>query len=294
MKHESFFILLIFSIVGVSLKAQAPMGLENIIVEKYYISTANDTLDRIIGGRLPVGSTTYRVFLDMLPKYRFYAAYGSVGHEMRIETSTAFFNNEDIGNKVPNVIPRRTMVRNTVMLDSWLSAGGAGENYYGVLKEQDDTVGTIVHEKKFLQNTDKRAGIPVKERDGLVAGADVPFPAMFGLDDLSLVFFNSTNGSVLRTTDGAWGCLGGAMGLDSLNTNRVLIGQFTTDGDFSFELNVQIGRKGEIPQLFVAKNQLDGEFTLPCLTYDSRKNNDPDKKSVLSKKTNAVKSNQSK
>ncbi|MBK6639737.1 MAG: hypothetical protein IPG39_00075 [Bacteroidetes bacterium] len=65
-------------------------GLENVIVEKYYISDANDATVNATGGVLPVGSVTYRVYLDLLPDYIFQAAYGDGNHECRIETTTLF------------------------------------------------------------------------------------------------------------------------------------------------------------------------------------------------------------
>jgi len=268
MKITKAILIILFFVSACGLKSQN--GLENIIVEKYYISNANDSNSRQISGFLPVGSVTYRLYLDMLPEYRFHAAYGSPGHELRIETTTLFFNNEDAGNKPPNVIPRRTLNRNTVMLDSWLSAGGAGEGMYGVLKEQDDSLETIIHEKSFLQNKNKLAGIPIKDRDGLVVGEDVPFPSFFGLDSILPVLYNTTNSSVFATTNGAWGCLGGAVGLDSLKTNRVLVAQITTNGDLTFELNIQIGKRGIPPENYVAKNPVGKEIMSPALTYRSK------------------------
>ncbi len=244
-------------------------GLENIIVEKYYISNANDTSGSLISGFLPIGSVTYRVFIDMLPGYRFHAAYGSPTHELKIQTSTQFFNNEDIGNTTPNVIPRRTLHRNTVMLDSWLSAGSAGENFYGILKEQDDAIETIVPEKLYLKNNDKRAGIPVSERDGLLSASDVPNTVLYGIDNTHPAFFNSTKGSDFSTTNGAWGCLGGAIGPDSLTTNRLLIAQLTTNGDLAFELNIQIGKRDGPTENYVAKNPTGKEILLPALIYHS-------------------------
>lgn len=248
----------------------AQNGLENIIVEKYYISSAQDTIGNRYYGNLPAGSTTYRIYLDMLPGYRFYAAYGAEGHEMKIQTSTTFFNNGSIGNTTPNVIPRRSLGKNTVMLDSWLSAGAAGEGMYGVLKEQDDSLETIPHEKGYLQNKSKLAGIPISSRDGMLPGADVPWPSFFGIDSLTPVFFKLCMGSILSTHDGAWGCLGGSVGPDSLTTNRVLIAQITTDGDFDFELNVQIGKPNVIIERYVARNPVKDELTLPCLIYSSK------------------------
>jgi len=275
---NKYFILSFFLLFALLAKPQKKAtntqkyGLENVIVETYYISDANDTLDRKFGGYLPIGSTTYRIYLDMLPEYRFYACYGKAGHELKIETTTSFFNNEDIGNKNPNVIPRHTLNRNSVMLDSWLSAGAAGEAFYGVLKTDDDTIETIIHDKLFLKNKDKRSGIPVSLRDGLLPAFEtLPFPVFFGIDQLSNVFYNQTIGSSFSTFDGAWGCLGGAVGRDSLGVNRLLIAQFTTTGDLSFELNLQIGKRSYAPEYYVADKPLADEFMLPCLKYSSKK-----------------------
>lgn len=250
---------------------EAQNGLERIIVEKYYISNENDTSASAFGGSLPIGSVTYRIYLDMLPEYRFYAAYGKEDHELKFETSTLFFNNEDMGNITPNVIPLRTLKRNTVMLDSWLSAGGASESSYGVLKENDNVIETISHEKLFLKNTDPEAGIALTERDGILIREEIPTPALFGLDSISKVFFNSTKGNLFITKNGAWGCLGGAVGLDSLGNNHLLIAQVTTDGDFSFELNVQIGKRKFPLEYYVAKNPVENEISLPSLTYTNKK-----------------------
>ena len=267
-KKSTFLILFLVCLLNLT----SQNGLENIIVEKYYVSSANDTADRRLSGFLPIGSTTYRIFVDMKPGYRFYSAYGKKGHELRIQTTTLFFNNEDLGNSISNVIPRRNLREGTLMLDSWLSAGMAGENSYGVLKEQDDNVETIVHDKLFLQNTDPSAGIPVKDRDGLLLSTVEPFPVLFGIDSLATsVFFRQTKGGLFSTTNGAWGCLGGSVGPDSLTTNRVLIAQLTTDGDLSFELNIQIGKPDGTLEFYVAKKPIPQlETSLPCLTYNSR------------------------
>ena len=67
--------------------------------------------------------------------------------------------------------------------------------------------------------------------------------------------------------------MGGAKGLDSLGTNKILIGQFTTDGDFSFELNVQLGTPTiGVSEKYVAVNPVASDFTHPGLIYESRKN----------------------
>lgn len=283
MKIIKYFISIYLFICGFTATAQN--GLENIIVEKYYVSGTGDTALSRYYGDLPAGSTTYRIYLDMLPGYKFYAAYGAEGHELKIETSTRFFNNAYIGNTYPNVIPRRSLGKNTVMLDSWFSAGAAGEDLYGVLKEQDDSVETVNHEGSFFQSKNKLAGIPVKERDGLKASANVPWPSFFGIDSLTPIFFNKCSGSTFSTFNGAWGCLGGSMGPDSLTTNRLLIAQLTTNGDMNFELNVQIGIPNVIIERYVARNPVKDEITLPCLIYSSKQSSKPSKLTASKSKT---------
>ncbi|HOZ86587.1 MAG TPA: hypothetical protein PL029_02460 [Bacteroidia bacterium] len=266
MKITQYFFFLYFLLILNGLRAQK--GLEGLIVEKYYISDANDTIHGRYNGFLPVGSTCYRIYLDMLPGYRFQAAYGTTEHELRIETSTTFFNNWDMGNKSPDVIPYRTLVRNTIMLDSWLSAGVAGEGVYGVLKEQDDTIETIIHEKPFFQSANKLAGIPVKERDGLMFGNNLPHTIFYGIED-SLQIFHKASRSVFSTRNGAWACLTGAVGADSLTTNRVLIAQLTTNGELKCKLNIQIGTRDGIVENYVASDPVEKEILAPFLTYSS-------------------------
>lgn len=264
-------IILIFNLFCLSGFSQN--GLENIIVEKYYVSDANDTSANKFAGNLPIGSVTYRIFADLLPGYRFQAAYGSPEHELKIETSTLFFNNTEHGSTIPNVIPQRTLRKNTVMLDSWLSVGSAGEDYFGVLKTDDDSLETIDHEKKFLKNIDSNIGESLTVKDGLVKDENIPRPTFFAIENEVEIFGNKKSGSSFALTNGAWACLGGSVGPDSLTTNRVLIAQMTTDGDFSFELNIQIGNPSKgVSQRYVARNPVDNEISIPSLIYFDKKN----------------------
>ncbi len=245
-------------------------GLENIIVEKYYVSAAADSANSAFYGNLKPGSVTYRIFVDMLPGYRFYAAYGAEGHELKIRTSTTFFNNAYMGNTHPNVIPRRSIGKNTIMLDSWLSVGAAGEEIYGVLKEEDDSLNTVLSDAGYLQSINKMAGIPLRKRDGLLYGANVPWPSFFGIDSLTPVFFKKSTGSQFVTSNGAWGCLGGSVGPDSMGTNKVLIAQLTTDGELTFELNIQIGKPNVSVERYVARNPAPDELGFAGLIFSSR------------------------
>src|SRR5205085_9051099 len=133
------------------------------------------------GGHLAAGSVTYRIFVDMLPAYRFQAAYGVPGHELRIATTTSFFNNEEYGAAIANEIPGEKLEENTVSLDSWLSVGAAAGNAYAVLKSED-TSKVIINKDGLLQNTNASAGIPVKIHDGFYYAHPLSVVTTFGID----------------------------------------------------------------------------------------------------------------
>jgi hypothetical protein len=235
----------------------AQNGLEGLIVEKYYKSNENDTTVNDVGGKLPVGSFTYRFYLDLLPGYRFQAAYGLPGHELRIETTTLFFNNEDRGDIYPSY-SKNNAKDNTVMLDSWLSAGAACIGNFGVLKTEDnDSSATVVNAEtpQVLQNDDPSCGIPIKTQDGLKVGVPGVF-GNIGIDNEIAVFGSQndgTNGPVFSTTNGSWYCLGGAVGADSV-ANKVLIAQITTNGSLKYKLNIQLGTPSGGVQNYVAES----------------------------------------
>ena len=181
------FILLSF----LSLSVSAQNGLERVIVEKYYVSDANDKTVDGDGGVLPLNSVTYRVFVDMLPGYIFQAAYGTPEHELKIATSTTFFNNEDRGARFPTY-SRSQAQNNTVMLDSWLSAGAALKDYAGVLKEMDNGENTIQNADNVLQNEDPEAGIPLTLQDGAILATAEPVTVV-GFFDTDLTILDDVN-----------------------------------------------------------------------------------------------------
>jgi hypothetical protein len=255
---------LAFSLICAYASAQNSTGLQNIIVEKYYVSNADDAAASI--GILPVGSVTYRVFVDMKQGYKFQAAYGSPAHSLFIKTTTSFFNNEDRGGVNPTYTKSQAK-NNTVMLDSWLSGGAACVGNYGILKSEDDGDATVVNADGVLKNMDAMAGIPVMDQDGLKLGTPGSFSKV-GIDDAIAVFdATSQVGNSFTISNGAWSCIEGATGADT--TNKVLIAQVTTEGELSFELNIQIGTPSGGTEQYVAKDAVDLETMFPGLTYVS-------------------------
>jgi hypothetical protein len=260
--------------------AQAPSGLDSVIVEKYYISEDNDTTVNSIGGILPVGSVTYRIYVDMAAGYKFEAAYGvdvqPVGqvnpgdHELRISTTTMFFNNEDRGSTTPT-FSKAQAAHNTNMIDSWISVGAACTGNFGVLKSEDNGVANVVNSDGVLQSTNPQAGIPLTTQDGLLTGTPESV-TMVGISNDVLAFDavvnGGTNGPLFSTYNGSWAALNGAVGPTS--TNRILIAQITTDGQLCFQLNLQLGYGSGGVEHWVANNPVTGEATHQSLTYCSQ------------------------
>lgn len=246
--------------------ASAQNGLESIIVEKYYVSDANDAAGSV--GTLPAGSVTYRFYVDMLPGYKFQAAFGTPApaHTLSFTTTTSFFNNEDRGATTPTYT--KTQARgNSIMLDSWISVGAAASGNYGVLKSEDDGVATVVNNSvpQMLQNADASAGIPLTTQDGLLLGTPSAVTTI-GQTDGQLVVFDATSqeGNSFVLTDGAWSSLAGATGPTA--SNRVLIAQITTDGILSYSLNIQIGTPTGGVEQYVAADAVGSEITIPSLS----------------------------
>jgi len=244
MKLKNLIFGLGLSVVG--LFAQAQTGLENVLVERYYVSNAADAAAST--GALPVGSVTYRVYADMALGYKISAIYGSTnGHPLNIHTTTAFYNHEGDGAITPAYNKAKTSSSNTVMLDSWLSVGAGCAAYFGVPLSEDNGVLTSTHPAGVLTALNANDGLLIGTTQGITfvggvdATADLPFGAV------------SQAGGDFTVTDGAWSALSGAVGPIPA-TNRILIGQFTTDGIFSYELNMQVKPTTGNSEKFVAKS----------------------------------------
>jgi hypothetical protein len=258
---------------GISLFSMAQSnGLEGIIVEKYYISSKQDSEAPNLTGKLAPGSVTYRVFVDLLPGHRFSMAYGSSTHPLFFKTNTYFYNHLENGSTVASTVIKRKLSKNTLMLDSWLSVGTAAEGSLGILKSDDDTLENTPRPNQFLINADKKAGEPLTVKDGLKASEYMPNHTFFGIDTAVQVFNQNSEDNLFYTENGAWACMGlGAVGPDSLSTNRVLIAQVTTDGLFEFELNILTVGPDRKTQRFVARNPEGEEILLESLIYTSSK-----------------------
>ena len=241
-------------------------GLEGLVVEKYYVSNAADAAGSV--GTLPSGSVTYRFYADMLPGYKFQAAYGvpSPAHTLSLSTTTTFFNNEDRGATTPTYTKAQARA-NTVMLDSWITVGGACTGNSGVLKTEDDGVANNTNSNvpPILQNNDVSAGIPLTTQDGFLLGAIQTVTTVGPEIVAQLASLDATSqaGGSFVLTDGAWSALSGAQGPTA--TNRVLIAQITTDGVLTYAFNIQIGTPSGGVERYVHNNPTGAEIDLPSL-----------------------------
>ena len=264
--------VLITALLAFALLPAFGQGLEQVILETYYVSDANDATDTD-GGNLPAGSVTYRIFVDLAPGYEIQAVYGNENHELRIETTTQFFNNEDRGEITGDALPNNRIDENTVALDSYVTMGQATTTQLGIPKNLDPN-GSIVGGANndggsegiaggLLVNAAAAAGIPLTTADGLVPGLQPSNLVTVGID-LS-VFDNVNAGPVFTTNGGAWAVLEGFTAPNPQNI--VLIAQITTNGEFSYSLNVQLGTPTGGVEQFVAMNPTGNEIFHPGLNF---------------------------
>ena len=227
-----------------------PSGFQRIIVEPYYVADANDAADLDGGESVPVGARTYRVFVDLKPGYKLLTVGGFAQHPITFSTSTSFFNNDDRGGSWGEDINDIHLNKNTVAIDTWLSFGAASDAHIGVLKVDDpdgSVVGGVNNDggstgTPLLVNNAPEMGIPLTSADGLVPAASIPSTVSVG----TLPDFTESGGSNAPYSNDnmGWAVLGGYESPDT--TNRILIGQFTTDGEFEFCLNLWVRLPDEL------------------------------------------------
>ena len=261
-----------FVLAGCFLATAQTGGLEGIIVEKYYVSSSADTITADTSGYLAPGSVTYRIYADLKPVYRLQAVYGVENHELKIQTSTRFYNCKFSDGRSANDIQPSGLTYGTALLDSWVSMGAAAMDYQGVLKSEDDTTANLalLNSSKSCNQTTGQDGEPLIVKDGMKYLRYQPATQFYNFDNDLHVFeyaWRDSVSGILRTMNGAWASFGGTVGPQP--ENRVLIAQLTTDGVLEFELNIQIATPDGKVEKYVARNPANDENLLPSLVYSS-------------------------
>lgn len=283
MKKITFFLAL--ALVAILTNGQA-QGLEAVVVEQYYSTTSDDSTnaaDNSSSTVLHKGSITYRVYIDMAPGYKFIQmfgnsdALGNIQHRLTFKTTTDFFNDPNNGQVYPNANSLINTRKNLTMIDSWLSVGAGCSGKMGITKVEDPD-GSIGNAHGVLTNTlggllgaPINSAVSVQAKDGLMPGNPLA-PSVLGMEP-SLDFLDQTAGSMVTCSNCAVSALGGAKG--TTTTNLVLLGQFTTNGVFSFSLNVQLlDTVTNTPKVFVPSNPdaAVNEILFPGLMYTSPTN----------------------
>lgn len=253
MKNILLIILLNFIFSPNLLQAQ----IENIIVEKYYISDSNDAMDTT-GGALEVGSVTYRIYADLMPGTRLRKIYGDANHAFKISSTEIFFNNKADGQSFGKDFSKNRLEENTVALDTWLTIGQiarvASKTYFGVLKINDDDgsfIGGLNNDGGssgipggLLVNNDPSIGILLYNSDGFDTMSSIPTSWLdYGILDVSSnidsTIFGSAKANSQFISYNAGLQNSGVIGVNN-QSNHVLIAQLTTKGEISFELNLEV------------------------------------------------------
>lgn len=247
-------------------------GLEGIVVEKYYLTNAADGSNASAQGAattLNTGSTVYRVYVDMATGYKFSQIFGNSAHNLLVNTTTNFFNDPNYSATVqinpPSIV---NVKKNTAMIDSYFTVAGVATGKVGVLKSED-TDGSLGNTHNILANNAGGCfGLPINgsgAQDGFTASSGTTWvaPNALGLGS-ALDVLDQTPGGSITINNGSIAALGGVVG--AVASNMVLIGQFTTDGVFTFQLNVQLVNIATgVAENYVASSPTGSELTHPSL-----------------------------
>lgn len=263
--------------------SQAQTVIENVIVETYYVADGIDATDTI-GGGVPEGARTFRIYIDLAPGYALRAIYGRDDHPVLISSTAPFFNHLDRGRTFGHEINNNALDEGTVALDSWLALGGASNQRRGVLKILDPD-GSIVGGSNndggseeipggLLANAAPEIGIPLTDQDGLhpvEPGPVLPPNFLAFGDGLDIAFRDSTLVSSFLSSDFRMGC--STPGIQGPTAeNQILVAQLTTLGDLTFELNIEVEQADGTQTRFVARDTLleAGETANGLLSFPPR------------------------
>jgi hypothetical protein len=278
---KNFKFTLLFSLVLLASNfLRAQQGLEGLIIEKYYQANAADVANAAANGAsnaLTTNTVVYRVYVDMLPGYKFIQLFGNAAHPMSVSTTTNFYNDPSYGVALnPGTISTTNIAKNTAMLDSWFTTGGVANGKVGVMKSED-TDGALANAQGILLNNPSNScyGSPLQgsgAADGFASTTSGTYlaPTVLGLGvgNAALAALAAGSGSTISISNGSISALGGLVGPTS--TNRVLVGQFSTNGVLSLNFNVQIKNTATgVSYTYVYSNATGSEILNSSLSFSN-------------------------
>lgn len=235
-------LLLLLWICALDLAAQT--GVQGVIVEEVFTQPGN-ALEGIDQNDSSI-YTTYRVFIDLEEGYRLQAVFGNMEHPLVIRSTGNFYNYPEIGVTTGNMIDPRKMFTCDLKYDSFLTLNAVSNWYCG-----------------SPQITTKQLHKIETDTLGVLAECE-PTPLQLIRIEAD-AFKNNTVEGEFYTNDGCWAVLGGVVGPDP--SNRILVAQITTNGELSFELNVQLGLPQGGAQQYVARAKNTNEEERKGLVY---------------------------
>ncbi len=265
--------------------------LENLYIEKYYISDANDATDTT-GGILPVGSTTYRIYANLLPGSAISQIFGDDNHPLSISSTAPFFNHATEGKTFGKDFQKPRLGESLVALDTYITIGQLakqGPNLYFGLPKTQDTNGSFVGGSNndggsemlpqgLMNNQTNEMGSALTQADGI----DTMVTTTASWSSAGILDFFTGNdstifGSIVSESSffSSQFYLTTSFPYDGVNpdSNMVLIAQLTTTGDIQFDLNFEVvfqDNDGIIQTIrYVAKDTLieSGEVYNAFLSY---------------------------
>ncbi len=227
--------------------------LENVYVETYYVTDANDATDTT-GGAIEENTTTYRIYLDMAPGTVINEIFGDLDHPFEIKSTMPFYNHSSDGQTFAKDFLRARYEESTVALDTWLTIGQTtkkqGDITYFGLPKQQDTDGS------FIGGINNDGGSELIAT-GLLNNQNIDYPLTItdGMDTLgytptdwfssgvvdfidgsdTTIFGTSTNDTTFVSNNFSLSC-SGVQGVIA-DSNMILIAQLTTQGELEFRIN---------------------------------------------------------
>jgi hypothetical protein len=158
------------------------------------------------------------------------------------------------------------------VLDSWFTAGIAGENHLAIPLYADDTThDTHIRFPKTIKHSDKSHTFPIADGMRRVED-DFQNITFYNMDEAKTSLHSARNVSRVEVVNGAWACMGkGVQGYDPNGENFVLIAQLTTNGKLSFGLNIMIGTPDGKSERYVYQNPGQDEIEVPFLKRKASK-----------------------